>query len=596
VGTSKLKARYDLAGATLLALAGVGLRLAVASRFPTLPFWDFLHLVEFGKHLRDHGFFAPGWFWSQLNPGLPVILSLLFRLPADPVVVARTATCVATGLVGLLPFLLWRGVIGDRWRLLAGALLALWPGQVLFSGVVAQDNWLLLPMVALACLAVRQFLVREPPRTVVAALLYVASASIRQEMAVVLLPLVLPAALRNAKSQARSGLTLAAVVAAGLLLLVAQRHAATGRFAWTTEHGVLALYGSFMPGASELGWEDGRAYAAALHPESGTQTFGDRKVLLEMTVQEAKRRPAFHVLRMASWIPRLALESDADNLRWSLTIPQSQPASRRGEAVLFAERWSRALVWELAAIQGLFVGAVIVAVRRRDRAILALAAAVLLKFLVHALISPVGRLVVPAIALELLAISLCLAEWQRSSRRQRVAFSAFALAFAGALTLAVPPLEALVIRRDSRILPGVQSFSVKIEGGGLAQCQLERGAIMGMGPKWAAVGIRPDDHTAQAKAKVSCVLTGLDDARARLILRDPVASRRAEAPLAVEIEADDQRLARVEMTGTLVQNYDFEPSQQRGVAPIITLEVVRPPDAPEGGLAEAPVQFEFARH
>ena len=172
------------------------------------------------------------------------------------------------------------------------------------------------------------------------------------------------------------------------------------------------------------------------------------------------------------------------------------------EAVRFAERWSRSLVWELATIQGLFAGAVIVAVRRRQRAILALAAAVLLKFLVHALISPVGRLVVPAVALELLAISLCLAEWPRSSRRQRVAFGAFALAFAAALTLAVPPMEAFVLRRDSRVLPGVQSFSLRIEGGGLAQCRLERGAIMGMGPKWVALGIATHNHTAQATAKL----------------------------------------------------------------------------------------------
>ena len=37
---------------------------------------------------------------------------------------------------------------GAFWRAL---LLALWPGQIFFSGVVAQENWDLLPVVALAC-------------------------------------------------------------------------------------------------------------------------------------------------------------------------------------------------------------------------------------------------------------------------------------------------------------------------------------------------------------------------------------------------------------------------------------------------------------
>ena len=63
--------REWMAGLFLLAL-GVGTRLVFATLYPTIPFWDFLQMVHFGVVLRDHGPFAPGWYWGQFNPGLPV--------------------------------------------------------------------------------------------------------------------------------------------------------------------------------------------------------------------------------------------------------------------------------------------------------------------------------------------------------------------------------------------------------------------------------------------------------------------------------------------------------------------------------------------
>ncbi len=67
-------------GALALAVAGVGSRVAFVSLFPTQPFSDFQALVGFGLRLRDAGWAAPSWFWTQFNPGLPMILSILYRL------------------------------------------------------------------------------------------------------------------------------------------------------------------------------------------------------------------------------------------------------------------------------------------------------------------------------------------------------------------------------------------------------------------------------------------------------------------------------------------------------------------------------------
>ena len=201
-----MKRPKEILGLLLLLILGLAPRLAFVSQFPTIPFSDFASLVAFGQHLHDHGIISNGWFWEYLNPGLPLVLCGLFRIfPGDPGSVARLATTLACGLLPILPFLIWRGVLPFWVRLLAGASLAVWPGQVLFSGVVAQDNWVLLPTIALAALAVR-CLVTSPatgmrhirgthvPRPVIAGLLYVAGVAIRQEMLIVLLPLFLTAA------------------------------------------------------------------------------------------------------------------------------------------------------------------------------------------------------------------------------------------------------------------------------------------------------------------------------------------------------------------------------------------------------------------
>src|SRR5262249_52192249 len=122
----------------LLLIAGMAPRLAFVLHFPTIPLSDAEGLVNFGVFLRDHGLTTPVWFWEQFNPGLPLLLSFLFRIfaHADPGAVARVATAVVCGFLPLVPFGMWRGVYPLWVRILAGAALGLWPGQIAFSGVV----------------------------------------------------------------------------------------------------------------------------------------------------------------------------------------------------------------------------------------------------------------------------------------------------------------------------------------------------------------------------------------------------------------------------------------------------------------------------
>jgi hypothetical protein len=495
----------EVGGAVLLAALGLGSRLLFQAAFPTLPFYDPLQLIHFGELIRDQGLAGKGWYWINFNPGMPVLLALVLKtgLPAIPA--ARIATACVTGLVGLIPFLMWRRLLAFRWRLLAGTLLALWPGHICFAGVVAQDNWLLPPMVALACLAVRRLRSRgEAGRPWLAGTLYAACFAIRQEMLIVLLPLAIAAGVskRGSRRATRNAAALAAIVVVALLLLGWQRRAATGRFALTTGHGALALFGTFMPGSSSAAWIDARAYAEALDPTLPRGPYGSSLQFLRLTRDEIRRRPAFHALRVISWLPRLALNADADNLFWSVGSPRSVSPERQPAATRFAHAARPWLIAELAIVQGLFVAALGIGIRRRRWDILALAASVGLKFAIHMIVSPVGRLIVPAIALELLTIPLAAAEWKGMRAGARGGFLLLGATASAALILFTPPLTGLVERLDNGVLVGVREFVLDAGLECRIRCRLEQGTLVGLSP--SAAWLSAD--TAGRPATLSCTL------------------------------------------------------------------------------------------
>ncbi len=335
--------REALAAAALLVL-GVGARVLFTARFPTTAFSDFRALVDFGQELASRGLTAESWHWIQFNPGLPMILALLSGAPMSAESAARLATSVATGLLPLLPFFLWRSILSVGWRFLAGALLALWPGQVFFSGVVAQENWVLLPAVALACLAVRAL--RLPgggSYPISAGLLLAVAVAVRQEMLVVLAPAALAAAGLAKADAGRLSRALRLAVSAGvpILALALQRQAATGRFAITTEHGGLALLGSVIPGAAGPGWVDPKAYIASVDPALLEDRDAARRASSGLALAEWRRRPAFHALRGVAAAARLSVESDADDLYWSVGASEALPEPARARGAAFYARGSR---------------------------------------------------------------------------------------------------------------------------------------------------------------------------------------------------------------------------------------------------------------
>jgi hypothetical protein len=337
--------------------------------------------------------------------------------------------------------------------------------------------------------------------------------AIRQEMGIVLLPLALAAA--GSRRRWRKTLSLfAMVVAVGLLVLAAQRRTATGRFALSTEHGALGLFGSFVPGASGPGWIDARAYADALVPgTTGDKLFGDPRTLVRLTFAEARRRPAFHALRIATWPLRLAVSSDSENLFWSVAAPRALPESRREAGRRFAESWRSLLRVELSLITGLFLGAVLLGAARRDAAVLAVASAVALKLLIHAVVSPLARLVVPAVALELLTIAAATRLWRPAAWRALVGVAGTALVSSALLHVCASRAEAWITHRDDPALPGVRQFTLAAGPRCTVRCELESGQVVGLAPGW--VRLRA---TTGSDASLMCRLP-LQDGPERIALR-----------------------------------------------------------------------------
>ncbi len=363
-----------------------------------------------------------------------------------------------------------------------------------------------MPAVALGALAVRVLRAPESPAHPLAAgVLLAACVAFRQELLVALLPAAIAAAglLRKDGMRFRRAAGLAAAAAVPLLALASQRYQASGRFAITTEHGGLALLGSVVPGAADAGWVDPRAYIAAVEPELLENRTVARKAASRLAAAEWRRRPAFHLLRSASVSGRLAVESDADSLFWSIGSPQALPPGRMNGAgaggPLYA-RWFPRLRWELALIQGLFLASVWRAFRRRDAAVLVLAACVVLKFALQSVASPLGRLMIPATALELLAIGLGLAELPTG--RARLRFGLAAAVVAALFLFAEPRLTALAVAKDEPPLP-VSRFPLEISGSadaGIARCVVEEGEVTSI--EWRRAWVRP--RTADQPARIRC--------------------------------------------------------------------------------------------
>jgi len=397
----------------LIVVLGLSLRLLFITFFPTVQTSDFRNLLDFAILFRDDGLAKNAWQWLYFPPGLPVLLSIILRFVHEsPDTVARWTTAFITGLVPILPYLLWKDVLPLRTRMIAALLLALWPGQILFSSVLAQDNWIIFPTVAISVLAVRVFVVKkEDGVPFLSAFLYSATVAMRQEMMIVLLPATLIAILGGErKNWLRNLLVSSAIIGIIFTAVTLQRGKAIGSYSLVTQHLGKAILGAYVPGAG-MGWIDPIPYAKAKYPELMKNVDPDKKLAeagMSLAWQEFVTRPGFHGIRIFGSTLINLFKMDRQLVWWSLSGNGVLPPAYQKDAGVLVMSLSRLLQIYPVAINLLFACSLIFALSHTQLLnwITPLLATIVLKISLHAIIVSQPRYFLVVIALEILVISI----------------------------------------------------------------------------------------------------------------------------------------------------------------------------------------------
>jgi hypothetical protein len=446
--------------------------------------------------------------------------------------------------------------------------------------------------VALAALAARGAAQRGVAGAPVATgLLYGAATAIRQEMVLVLLPLLLPAAgLWGAGPERAKRLARLAFAALAVLTpLAMQRWAATGRLAITTEHGGLAVLGTFVPGASINGWIDPLPHVAAVAPSLLEDSARLRRSSVRLALNEMVHRPRFHAERIIASTLQLLRNGTAVGLYWSVGSPEVLPPEARARGVRLSHRMSPFLLAEMLLIQGLFVAALAAHGSKLPAAVAWLVAAILLKVGVHALGGAQGRYLLPVFAWQILAIAL--ATTRLPASRLRLAASLILGATASAaLWVGAPPLMARVYASDPVAQRRFRFPIFSEDGQARLDCSMTEGRLIALTATSATIAPFKKDPAPGERAAAVCRSAS---GGAPVSLR--IADRYPHGGMPDRIEQ------RVEIDGTTVWRHDIaaEPGADWATIPLpssgpaeitVVVAAVRPDRGPAWGNA---AQTEF---
>ena len=498
--------------AVLAVSAAVHLWLPIYHPAPLIS--DFRGIVSFASDIADKGPFAPGWYWSLFSAGASTLLSVPLALSgAEDALVARLATASVVAILPVIPLVVLRGVVPLWSRLLIAGTLALLPSHIVFAGVVAQDNWVQLPALALACLSVRNVYGQGHGYPAWSALLWCVALYVRQEMLVALLPLALLAAwpLRGGR-RLRSLAAFAGVALVAMLAIAGQRQAASGDFSLASRHGGTSLLGSYVPGAG-FGWIPYDSYIQQRAPELVGDAEGIRHRATHLALEEIRQRPAFHLVRRVGAVADTLTTRDGSLQYWAFTADPGGAFQRSaGEARLssqLAERFNGPVLYSTILLHALFLGAAYIGLRTRDRVLIAITLAVLLKVGIHFVVAVQARFFLVVFVLEVLAIGLAAV---RLHQTRRLAGSAGLVAVGGGVLLLVVVsglgrLGAWVTEQDRLWQEGVVRQYKTHVAQVSADCRLTHGRMLSSHASGITFAVDKPDPEPGESAELLCLLS-----------------------------------------------------------------------------------------
>ncbi len=533
----------------MIVVASLAAHLCLVAVFPTQPVSDFAVITKFATAISQHGIAAEGTFWQYMNAGLPMMLAFALKVTGGEAErVARLSTAIVMSLVPLLPLLILRGAVPAGARLLAAGALGFLPMLLLFCGVVAQDNWVVPPMIALACMAIRNYQLSASGRPIIAATLWCLAVYIRQEMLLVALPMALLAAypFRDG-SQRRAALVRFSVAALVLLCAIAaQRGAATGHFRLSTSHGGHAVLGSYVPGA-RFSWAPPQPYLAAHDPEKGYGIERLREDGMRLALGEIGQRPMFHLVRRAGATLHAATGSDLSLQGWALTNDGVLPEDLRPAARRLAFLAGPTTQWTFVLLHALFLAALPIAWRARDPAMLAICLTIAMKVGIHMLVSLQARFFLVVTALEVIVIVRALLYLIEDAVMRRLFVFAFAVFAAGLFLVwrALPSLAEWVDTQESKVPNPHYQFSFATHGAS-ARCHVERGRVTELSGEGLTLRLMQKYPQPGDTAEVTCELPANGTPPLRLEIEDRYSQNLA-----------DRIVQQVSLAGRPIQSRDI---------------------------------------
>lgn len=641
-----------------LFVLGIGLtmRAIFITVFPTRAMIDAYELIDFSRRFADGSIFSHSpkslWLWQHWNPGLPMYLAPFIKLfgTASDFALASTARwtiAMTCGTIGLIPYAVLHGTITLRLRIIISILLGIWPGQVLFSGVILQDNLVILPTVALASLSVRASLLsRRYP--VWSATLFVLSGAIRQETLLTNIPTFLLSSgllpvgkflfrkISSLRSELQEDLKkreiipiigyAAGILVAGLLTVASLRWLGTGRFAFTSEHGGVAVLGAYAPGAGLTGYVDPLPFAATLRPDYADGVDGRdhlRRDAFRLTFQEALHRHFFHTVRIIGTIAYHLKHADVGGIWWAFgnlphtsksnvkaeqPIPWSVmdadkilPGSRHPAAKRFSALANPVIKTYQFVLHVMFVSFFLIALLNRWRSLIATGLVVFMKMLFHGATVMQPRFLLVNTGLELLVVVLGVYLVGQGKTNWKVIIPCLGLGLVSiwVLFLSIPHIENYISTHDNvqlnyhfsllvyRTIPSTAGSWTA----GKLRCEVDQGTLSWLDEGKATLRLRENNPFPGDRAVAQCILEPNDFGEYKVVVRDSYPHGGNPDRVVLQVSVDEKILLRHDvgdkpfMGDMSVSLGRLSPGENRNV--LVELLAIRPDPGAYWGSATA---------
>ena len=283
--------------------------------------------------------------------------------------------------------------------------------------------------------------------------------------------------------------------------------ATIGTYQILPSHSGGTILGAYVPGAGLDYWTDPKPFVAAVEPELLEQDQASiSRGELRLALGEFWRRPRFHAIRILAGSLSAILRNDFGLLYWSMTGPGTLPRDAQLTALRLLDRVGPILHLGAPLGVALFIFSLgIVSAGRSGvaRVLTPLLAAIGLKIAIHGLAVAQPRYYLPAIALAILVIAVCVdALFLRDLRKVAILSAGAALLGVAALNFSLGAAERYVQSHD--LVPQMTYRFPLRTGTARLSCLMTSGRLLSLYQQQFTVQLSAGETLPPLTATVQC--------------------------------------------------------------------------------------------